>query len=150
MSVSVKRSHETLALILMRELARSFALGSVVNNGGAEGEEPIATGRARRRLGLQKAVVVRGPVVVPEGARSQPDRPAPEIGPHAVQSHRRQPTLPRDGKIPWFLSLSIFTCFCCHCVFGLCEKTAENRKEKRKKEVVDLTPGVDGRIGSLS
>lgn len=110
----------------MRELVRSLALGPVVrvdDNGGAEGEEPIATGRSRRLL---QAVVVSGPVVVPEGACSQPDRSAPELGPNAVQSHRRQPPLPRDGRFfcffcfyfTYFLSL-FFLRYFCYCMFGL-------------------------------
>lgn len=109
----------------MRELVRSFVLGSVVrvdDNGGTEGEEPIATGRSR----WLQAVVVSGPVAVPEGARSQPDRSAPELGPNAVQSHRRQPPFPRDGRFFCFFCfyftyfLSFFNLrYFCYCMFGL-------------------------------
>lgn len=82
----------------MRELVRYPVLGSedsvlrVENDGGIEGK-PITTGRLRHQ-----AVIVSGLVVIAEGACSQSDRSAPELSYNAMQSHRRQSPLSRNGS----------------------------------------------------
>jgi hypothetical protein len=66
--------------------------GFEVDNGGLEGR--FIGGRDWELRGLVPEV--RG---FAEGAHPQPDRPAPENCCHAVQAHRRQSSLPRNGAL---------------------------------------------------
>lgn len=91
----------SLMLCLYRSDTLSFGNSSFeVDNGGLEGR--FLGGRDWELRGLVPEV--RG---LAEGALSQPDRPAPENRCNAVQAHRRQSSLPRNGAL-----LNIHFMFC--------------------------------------
>jgi hypothetical protein len=89
--------------------------GFEVDNGGLEGR--FIGGRDWELRGLVPEV--RG---FAEGAHPQPDRPAPENCCHAVQAHRRQSSLPRNGAL-----LNIQFVFCTFVWF-------QGNKKKRKRQ----------------
>jgi hypothetical protein len=94
--------------------------GFEVDNGGLEGR--FIGGRDWELRGLVPEV--RG---FAEGAHPQPDRPAPENCCHAVQAHRRQSSLPRNGAL-----LNIQFVFCTFVWFQ------GNKKKKEKTVELEL------------
>jgi hypothetical protein len=94
--------------------------GFEVDNGGLEGR--FIGGRDWELRGLVPEV--RG---FAEGAHPQPDRPATENCCHAVQAHRRQSSLPRNGAL-----LNIQFVFCTFVWFQ------GNKKKKEKTVELEL------------